>query len=67
MTIREYAKQVGFQIVGKLTRRPDLDDVSRDWSVRIRRRNACYMDEAQNEYYIGDDGCYIITADGGVI
>ena len=68
MTIRKYAKKVGFEIQGKLTRHPEFDDGSKvyPWS-RPRSRNKCYLDEAKNEYYIGSDGCYIITADGGVI
>ena len=67
MTIRQYAKKVGFEIQGKLTRHPEFDDTSKEYRGKFVERNACYLDEANNEYYIGNDGCYIITADGGVI
>lgn len=62
MTVREYAKSIDFEIVGKLKRLPDV-------------RYACdgelcpiWIDEAGNEYlgsYI-EDGYSICTADGGV-
>lgn len=58
MTIREYAKSVGFEIVGKLVRRADWEkDKTERW----------YMDEAGNEYYKGQNGFSITTADGGII
>lgn len=58
MTIREFAKIKNFKIVGKLTRRADWEqDKGERW----------YMDEAGNEYYKGQNGFSIITADGGII
>ena len=62
MTVREYAKSIDFEIVGKLKRLPD---------VRYTGGDFCplWVDEAGNEYlgsYI-EDGYNIFTADGGVI
>lgn len=58
MTIREYAKKCGHEIVGKLTRHPELE---------IDKYDRAYLDEVNNEYYIRKKGVCIITADGGVI
>ncbi len=64
MTVREFAKSKGFTVVGKLRRMPDkyygMDNRHYPW----------YMDEANNEYLMDDDGVScgcIVTADGGVI
>ena len=66
MNCREYAKNNGFAVVGKLKRMPDHFDpfcgMLLPW----------YMDEAENEYHMDRENgkcfCYcIVTADGGVI
>ena len=65
MTVREFAAEVGFQIVGKLKRMPNMRD-----SLNDETGYPWYMDEAGNEYLMSVDGkrCVcIITADGGVI
>ena len=63
MTIRQYAKRVGFHIVGKLRRR------STTVQSAITVREIFWIDEAGNEYYRSPDGesCCIVTAEGGVI
>jgi hypothetical protein len=65
MTVREYSKLKGFEVVGKLKRLPDVY-----YGVDNKSHYPLWIDEAGNEY-CGDyskDGCYcIITADGGVI
>lgn len=63
MTIRQYAKRVGFRIVGKLCRR------STTVQSAIPVREIYWTDEAGNEYYRSPDGesCCIVTAEGGVI
>lgn len=63
MTIREYAKRVGFRIVGKLRR------CSTTVQSAITVREIFWIDEAGNEYYRSPDGesCCIVTAEGGVI
>lgn len=65
MSIREYAKSVGFEIVGKLKRLPDVY-----YGMDNKNHYPLWIDEAGNEY-CGSNGkcdCYcIITADGGVI
>lgn len=58
MNIRQQAKALNFEIVGKLTRRPE-------WETNKHER--AYMDEAGNEYYTRRGVLTIVTADGGVI
>ena len=58
MTCREYAKSVGFEVVGKLRR------------MKAVRNQKWYMDEAENEYwldYSGKNCVCIVCATGGVI
>lgn len=58
MSIRQQAQQLGFEIVGKLTRRPEWEK---------DRHERAYIDEAGNEYYTRRGVLTIVTADGGVI
>lgn len=61
MTVREYAKSVGFEVVGKLKR---MKKNKRNGPAHYRY----YIDEAGNEYWKSRiDGICIVTADGGVI
>lgn len=65
MTVREYAKSVGFEIAGKLKRLPDVY-----YGMDNSHHYPLWIDEAGNEYcgsYSRDGGYCIITADGGVI
>ncbi len=65
MTVREYAKLKGFEVVGKLKRLPDVY-----YGVENKSHYPLWIDEAWNEYCdsYGKCDCYcIITADGGVI
>jgi len=57
-TIRQQAKKLGFEIVGRLTRRPEWEHSSRE---------RAYIDEAGNEYYTRHGILTIVTVDGGVI
>lgn len=62
MTIRQYAKESGIEIVGKL-HRYDTPTYA-PWNPADR----CYVDDAGNEFTICADGSIlIVTADGGVI
>ena len=65
MSIRQYAKIVGFEVVGKLKRLPDVY-----YGMDDKHHYPLWIDEAGNEY-CGSNGrcdCYcIITADGGII
>ncbi len=56
--VREQAKSLGHEIIGKLTRCPDWER---------QRCERWYMDEGKNEYYVRRGILTIITADGGVI
>lgn len=58
MSIREQAKHLGFEIIGRLTRRPE-------WERSARER--AYIDDAGNEYYTRRGILTIVTADGSVI
>jgi len=57
MKIRDFAKQNGHEVVGKLVR------------VAERERGGCrfYVDGGGNEYWVGKYGICIVTVDGGVI
>ena len=64
MTVRELAKSRGFEIVGKLHRRPDIV------YGMDNRHYPLYIDDAGNEYWMSDDGVTggcIVTRDGGVL
>lgn len=64
MTIREFAKSIGFEIVGNLKRLPDSYDSKKHEYFPI------WIDEAGNKYcgdYKKKDAYCVITADGGVI
>lgn len=67
-SIREYAKVNGFEIVGKLTRRPEWE-YNMDTFTGEKKHSGCrhYSDEGGNEYIIGKKGCCIVTADDEVI
>jgi len=64
MTVREFAKSRGFEVVGRLRRLPD---------VRFGLDNGrypLYIDDAGNEYHMSKDGVTggsIVTHDGGVL
>lgn len=65
MTVREYAKSVGFEVVGKLKRLPDAS-----YGREGKEHSPLWVDEAGTEYWGSsreNDGYCIITADGGVI
>ena len=63
MTIREYAKKVGVEVVGKLKRMPEFENYKEDGSMPFR----FYADNVLNEFYIFKDGSVVIvTADGCV-
>lgn len=64
MTVREYAKSVGFEVVGKLKRMPDV------YYGIGNNHYPLWIDEAGNKYcgsYSKDGDCCIITVDGSVI
>ena len=64
MTVREYAKSIGFDVVGKLKRLPDIY-----YGMDNKHHYPMWIDDAGTEY-CGDyrkKDCYcIITVDGGV-
>ncbi len=67
--IREKAKAVGHEVIGKLTRHPELEttwDPMTGETVRMKGQRF-YMDEGGNEYWVSRRGVCIVTADGGVI
>lgn len=68
MNIRQYAKAVGFEIVGKLTRRPEWD-YTRDWFTGEMKHSGFkhYADEGGNVYISGKGLVCIVTADDAII
>lgn len=64
MTIREYANQNGFEIVGKLTKKVEKREVFDYAKGDMATKSTVYWeDEAGNTY---TNGC-IVTSDGTVI
>ena len=68
MKIREYAKSVGFEIIGKLIRRPEWEYTT-DYFTGKKKHSGFkhYSDEGGNEYISGKRGVCIVTADDAVI
>lgn len=58
MSIQTQAARLGFSIIGRLSRRPELEK---------DRREAIYTDEAGNRYLTRRWVLTIITAEGAVI
>lgn len=67
MTIREFAKERGFEIIGKLTRHPEKEWITDPYSGEKVHDARVYVDEAGNEYLVDKKGICICTADGSVI
>lgn len=68
MTAREYAKVVGVEVVGKLTKKVithERYDIKKDGFVEVKL--SFYIDEAGNEFHKENGEWCIITADGGCI
>lgn len=68
MKIREYAKKVGFEVVGKLTRRPEWE-YETDWFDGSKRHSGVksYSDDGGNVYHVGKNRVTIVTADDCII
>ena len=68
MTIREYAKKVGFNIVGKLIRHPEKE-YETNWTTgeKYNTNTRFYLDEAGNEYYINKRNVCIVTINNEII
>lgn len=67
MTIREYAKSIGHEVVGKLTRRSEFEWYDDGFGGRKHEKFKFYVDEAGNEYYHDEKGICIVTTDGNCI
>lgn len=68
MTAREYAKMVGFEIIGKLAKKViahEKYDIKKDSFVEAKI--VFYLDEAGNEFHKEKGEWCIITADGACI
>lgn len=68
MTAREYAKAVGFKIVGKLKKNVvthERYDIKKD--AFVEAKIVFYIDEAGNEFHKEKNAWCIITADGACI
>ena len=64
MTCREYAKSIGFEVVGKLKRMPN-----KHYGMDDKHSYPWYIDEAKNEYLMDDNGracSCIVEADGRI-
>ena len=67
MIIRKFAKAVGHEVIGKLKRHPEREQLNE--KDNKTRRYRFYLDEGGNEYWVDTKthGVSIVTADGGVI
>lgn len=63
MTIREYVKNYGFNIVGKLNRVNIPDDYRDCYS----RGDRLYRDEAGNEFIVSSRGTVVVCASDGSV
>ena len=64
MTVRTFASSVGHKVVGRLSRRVDLE-YETNWfdGSKVHTDTKAYIDEAGNVYFIGKKGSCIVTAD----
>lgn len=68
MNIRQYAKVVGFEIVGKLTHRPEWEYTRDGFTGEMKHSGfKHYADEGGNEYISGKGHVCIVTADDAII
>lgn len=67
MTIRQYAKQAGHEIVGKLTRHQEWEYKEDTFGERKHSGVKSYSDEGGNCYHVSKRGVCIVTADDTVI
>lgn len=68
MKIREYAKSVGFEVVGKLTRHPEWEYETNMYDG-IKRHSGVksYSDDGGNVFHVGSGGICIVSADDSII
>ena len=68
MTAREYARECGVELVGKLTRKT-WEQKRWDWNKcdEVIDKHTYYIDEVGNEMHRVNGGWCLIEADGGVI
>ena len=66
MKIREYAEQIGFEIVGKLTRRAEWEYKEQWDGSKKHSGTKSYSDEAGNVYHVCPNGVCIVDADGDI-
>lgn len=67
MTIREYAKAHGHEVVGKLTRHAECEWLADGFGNSKHEDFKFYVDEAGNEYYVDKKGICIITVDENML
>lgn len=68
MKIRKYAKSVGFEVIGKLTRRPEWEHETNGFDGGRRHSGVkSYSDDGGNVYHVGKHGICIVAADDSII
>ena len=67
--IRAKAKEVDHEVIGKLTRHPELETTLDPMTLKPVRLKGYrfYLDEGGNEYWVSRRGVCIVTPDGDVI
>ena len=66
--IRSFAKEIGIEVVGNLTRRPDLEiETDLDGRRLSPKGTKIYHDEGGNEWLVGQGNVCVTTHDGAAI
>ena len=63
---RRYAADIGFAVVGELTRKPEWDGVASDPEIGLSGYCRVWVDEGGNAYYVHGKECAIIDPEGMV-
>lgn len=61
---RRYAADIGFAVVGVLTRKPEWDGVASSPEIGLSGYCRVWVDEGGNAYYVNGGQCVIIDPEG---
>ena len=61
---RQYAVDIGFAVVGELTRKPEWDGVASGPEIGLSGYCRVWVDEGGNAYYVHGKECAIIDLEG---
>lgn len=61
---RQYAADIGFAVVGELTRKPEWDGIANSSEIGLSGYCRVWVDEGGNAYYVNGWQCVIIDPEG---